>query len=70
MPVVGKILEALGIAAVMIGLVQGIHGDMWGELYFFLGGIVVFVIGRMIEKRGLKNSQEKKDPGNSQIITS
>jgi len=51
MRVAGKIFEAFGIAAVMIGLIQGIYGDMWGELYLFLGGIAVFLIGRRIERR-------------------
>ena len=47
-----KALEALGIAAVMIALIQGTYGgDMWGELYFFLGGIAIFFIGRRMEKR-------------------
>ncbi|MFI5251159.1 MAG: hypothetical protein ACHQQQ_01900 [Bacteroidota bacterium] len=46
-----KVLEALGIAALMVGLVQGIYGDMWGELYLFLGGIAVFYIGRMFDKK-------------------
>jgi hypothetical protein len=46
-----KTLEAVGIAAVMIGLVQGIYRDMWGELYLFIGGIVVFYVGRILEKR-------------------
>lgn len=49
-----KVLEALGIAAVMVGLVQGIYGDQWGELYLFLGGMAVFYIGRIIEKRNDK----------------
>lgn len=49
--VVAKLLEAVGIAALMLGLVQGIYGDMWGELYLFLGGMMVFVVGRRIEKR-------------------
>jgi hypothetical protein len=49
--VAAKALEAAGIAAVMIGLVQGIYGDMWGELYMFLGGIAVFLIGWWMEKR-------------------
>ena len=49
--VLAKGLEALGIAAVMVGLVQGIYGDMWGELYLFLGGMVVFFIGRRMEKK-------------------
>lgn len=52
---VAKLLEAVGIAATMIGLVQGIYGDMWGELYLFLGGIFVFLVGRQMEK-----SWEKK----------
>jgi hypothetical protein len=56
---VAKLLEAVGIAAVMIGLVQGIYGDMWGELYLFLGGIAVFVIGRQMEKH-VHNPAEKK----------
>jgi hypothetical protein len=30
-PAFPKTLEAVGIAAVMIGLVQGIYRDMWGE---------------------------------------
>ena len=45
-----KLLEAIGIAALMIGLVQGIYGDMWGELYLFIGGIAVFIVGRQLEK--------------------
>jgi hypothetical protein len=46
-----KSMEAIGIAAVMVGLVQGIYGDMWGELYLFLGGIGVFYIGSVLEKK-------------------
>ena len=48
---IAKLLEAIGIACVMIGLVQGIYGDMWGELYLLLGGVVVFYAGRIMEKR-------------------
>ncbi len=70
MHVAGKILEALGIAAVMIGLVQGIMGDMWGELYFFLGGIVIFVIGRLMEKKAGREPHGKKDHSNPNTITS
>ena len=51
-----KLLEAVGIAALMVGLVQGIYGDMWGELYLLIGGIMVFFIGRRIEKRLLKSA--------------
>ena len=46
-----KFLEAIGIATVVLSLVQGIFaGDMWGELYLFLGGMLVFFIGRQMEK--------------------
>ena len=48
---IAKGLEAIGIAAVMVGLVQGIYGDMWGELYLWIGGMAVFFVGRRIEKR-------------------
>jgi hypothetical protein len=53
-----KLLEAIGIAATMIGLVQGIYGDMWGELYLFLGGIFVFLLGRQMEKSWEKKHKE------------
>ncbi|MBI3193782.1 MAG: hypothetical protein HYZ34_04835 [Ignavibacteriae bacterium] len=49
-----KLLEAFGIAAVMLGLVQGIYGDMWGELYLLIGGVAVFYVGRNIEKRSAR----------------
>lgn len=49
---VAKGLEACGIACVMIGLVQGIMSDnMWIELYLSIAGIVLFVVGRWLEKR-------------------
>ncbi len=47
----GKALEAIGLAGIMIALVMGLHGDEWGELYFFLGAIALFLTGRQIEKR-------------------
>lgn len=53
-----KLLEAIGIAATMIGLVQGIYGDMWGELYLFLGGIFVFLVGRRMEKSWERKHKE------------
>ncbi len=49
--IIGKLFQAVGIAALMVGFVQGVYGDMWGELYLFIGGIVAFVAGRQIEKR-------------------
>ncbi len=51
MRTLAKALEAIGIAATMLALIQGLYGDMWGELYMFLGGIAVFFAGRIIEKR-------------------
>ena len=57
----GKGLEAIGIAALMIGLVQGIYGDTWGELYLFIGGIVVFIIGRQLEKRCQASTTQTKN---------
>ena len=50
--VLGKSLEALGIACVMIGLAEGILGpNMWGELYLSVAGVIVFIAGRKLEKR-------------------
>ena len=52
MKVAGKTLEALGIACVMIGLVEGVMGtSMWMELYLSVAGIIVFLAGRGLEKR-------------------
>ena len=49
---IAKALEALGIACVMIGLVQGIYSaTMWMELYLSIIGIALFLIGRSIEKK-------------------
>jgi len=51
MMIVAKGLEALGIACVMIGLVQGIQSEsMWMELYLSIIGIVLFLIGWGTEK--------------------
>ncbi len=52
MMIVAKGLEALGIACVMIGLVQGLNSEtMWMELYLFLIGMAVFGVGWWMEKR-------------------
>ena len=51
MRIIAKGLEALGIACVMLGLVQGIQTEnMWIELYLSVIGIVLFLIGWGIEK--------------------
>lgn len=64
MIIVAKGLEAIGIACVMIGLVQGIQGsDMWMELYLSVLGIAVFLVGWGLEKwwaRRRKNSVQQE----------
>jgi len=50
----GKLLEALGFLTVAVGLMAGMQGDMYTDLYFFIGGIAVFGAGRMIEKREMR----------------
>jgi membrane-bound ClpP family serine protease len=51
MGIAAKALEAMGIACVMIGLVQGIMSEtMWAELYLSVIGIVLFLIGWGMEK--------------------
>jgi hypothetical protein len=61
--VTAKIFEATGIAAVMVGLVQGLYGDMWGELYLFLGGIAIFLTGRRLEKKPAKETGNTETMG-------
>lgn len=51
---IGKFLEVLGFLAVAVGLMYGLMGNMWLDLYFFLGGILVFTVGRAIERRELR----------------
>ena len=51
---IGKSLEALGFLTVGVGLMYGVMGNMWIDLYFFLGGIVSFAIGRSLEKKSVK----------------
>ncbi len=48
---VAKVLEAFGIAAVFLGLVLGINSPtLWIELYLSVFGIVLFLMGRGLEK--------------------
>lgn len=51
---IGKILQAIGIAETMIGLIAGLQGSMGKEMLFAGIGISVFIIGRFIEKIGWK----------------
>jgi len=49
--VVAKSLEALGIACLLIGLLQGIQADdMWIELYLSIIGVLFFGGGWLIER--------------------
>lgn len=57
---VAKFLEALGMVTVLFGFIYGLLGDMWTDLYFFLGGIVVFAVGRVIEKYEEKKRKAKR----------
>jgi len=53
-----KFLEALGFLTVAAGLFYGVtRSDEWQELYFFLSGIVVFAVGRILEKRELRRAK-------------
>jgi glutaredoxin len=53
-----KFLEALGFVTVGTGLFYGVaRNDEWQELYFMIAGIVVFAIGRILEKRELKKAR-------------
>ncbi|HTY10148.1 MAG TPA: hypothetical protein VMF88_03650 [Bacteroidota bacterium] len=57
MKILAKTLEALGIACVMIGLIDGINGSMWLELYLLIIGLALFFAGWAIEKALKKNAQ-------------
>lgn len=46
-----KILEAFGIAEVLLGLIIGLLGDMWKELYLAIAGVIIFLAGWILEKR-------------------
>jgi hypothetical protein len=55
---VAKFLEALGFLTVFVGLIYGLAGDMWTDLYFFLGGIAVFAVGRVMEKDEMRRHKK------------
>lgn len=53
-----KFLQALGFVTVATGLFYGVtRNDEWQELYFFLAGIALFAVGRILEKRNLKKAK-------------
>jgi len=62
MKIFAKMLEAVGIASVMIALIDGLYGSMWNELYFLIAGIAVFSCGRIMEKRVQKKQDRKSAP--------
>jgi hypothetical protein len=65
MMLLAKGCEAVGIACVMIGLVQGIQSDsMWMELYLSIIGIVLFLCGWGIERFIVRKNpaREKSSP--------
>ncbi len=47
---VAKFLEALAIVGVFFGFMYGLMGSMWMDLYFFLAGMAIFVVGWALEK--------------------
>jgi Na+/H+ antiporter NhaC len=51
----GKILQAIGIAETLIGLIAGLQGSTKNEIIFASVGVIIFVIGRQIEKIRWKN---------------
>jgi hypothetical protein len=57
----GKFLEAVGFLAVAVGFMYGCAGDMYTDLYFFLGGIAIFTAGRVLERRALKRPTTPSD---------
>jgi hypothetical protein len=56
MRVLAKVLQATGIAEVMIGLITGLKGDMTKEMYFAVAGIAVFAVGWFIQRRTEKRT--------------
>ncbi|MBI5472920.1 MAG: hypothetical protein HY961_11300 [Ignavibacteriae bacterium] len=62
MHAVAKVLEALGIAFVFLGLLLGINSPtLWIELYLSIIGVVVFLIGwgtdKLLERKRRESSQ-------------
>jgi hypothetical protein len=50
----GKALEALGFLIVALGLMFGIRGDMWSDLFYLVFGVAVFYLGRWLERASVK----------------
>lgn len=55
---IAKFLEATGFVTVAAALFYGVtRNDEWTELYFFLAGIALFAVGRILERRILKKAK-------------
>jgi hypothetical protein len=53
MKIAGKIIEFIGIVVTGIGLFYGLLQHDMGQEFFYMGaGILVFMIGMLIERRG------------------
>ncbi len=63
----GKFLEAIGFLTLAVGLMYGVMGNMWIDLYFFLAGIVVFYVGRLMERHEMKN-EARFDPPEDYLL--
>ena len=49
--VFGKILQLIGLVQVLFGLFYGFQGEMMKELILVLDGVILFLVGRWVEKR-------------------
>ena len=67
---IGKFLEALGFLTVALGLMYGLIGNMWIDLYFFGGGCGIFAMGRYLERKEKKrkSSTEEKNVGGEKPV--
>jgi ABC-type Mn2+/Zn2+ transport system permease subunit len=58
---VAKGFQAIGIASVLLGLIQGIQkDDMWTELYLSILGIFLFLLGWAIQKLTFRRQQHQQ----------
>ncbi|MFH0989065.1 MAG: hypothetical protein V1799_03505 [bacterium] len=51
----GRIFEVIGFCIIVISFIFGLRGDIQTDLTFFLGGMVIFAIGWLLEKSSVKN---------------
>lgn len=65
----GKFLEALGMVTTAFGFMYGLLGNMWMDLYFFLSGIGVFLLGLFLEKRDQRRLEQLRASHASSPVT-